>query len=187
METLRFAGRLSFRPGVAKTFVLVTCDPKSALSPVNYGDSMTMLTEQDITLHLLAPLSLTFKSTSRSKLASKLYGFSKDSVITASGSDVPLRRQLKDPKDYVSTLAQETGGTVFTLDKLASRKRTTAKKASTVIARELALRSHPSECQICDCIATADGEGQQQCHKCIMPAVDVVLKNWEKYGPGWLD
>ena len=168
-------------------FVLVTCDSGSALDSRSYGEAMTMLTEQDITLHLLTPLTLSFKTSTRSRLAAKLYGFTKDTVITASSSDGPLRRQLKDPKDFVTTLAQETGGAVFTLKKLDVRKRTTAKKASSVIAREVAVRSHPSECQVCDCLANADGEGQLQCHKCILPAIDIVIKNWERYGPGWLD
>jgi hypothetical protein len=185
-EALQYAARMGFRAGVVKTFVLVTCD-EGAMTSSEYGDSMTMLTEQEITLHLLAPMDLHFKGSSRSRLASKLYGFSKQSVITASGSDQDLRRQLKNPKDHLSTLAQESGGTVFNLNKLATRKRSTAKKASSVISQEVARLCQPSECQVCDCLANADGQGRLMCHKCILPSIDIVLQNWEQYGPNWLD
>jgi hypothetical protein len=36
--------------------------------------------------------------------------------------DAVLRRQLKDPKDFLSTLATESGGTVFSLTKFDSNQ-----------------------------------------------------------------
>merc|ERR1712216_789418 len=97
------------------------------------------------------------------KLTSKMFGFSKDSVITASALDKDLRRQLKDPKDQVSTLAQESGGAVFDLNRLKSRKRTLAKKASTLMGKALAELSKPLGCEVCDCLADADGKGRVMC------------------------
>ena len=151
-----------------------------ALSSRSYGDSMTMLTEQGIKLHLLTPLELRFKgSPARMRLTSKIYGFTKEGVVTASGLDQAFRRQLKDPKNLLSTLAQESGGSVFDLDRLESRKRTSVKKASTMMAKSIAQLSRPLDCQVCDCLANADGKGRLMCHRCILPQIDIVLKNWD--------
>jgi len=179
-EALQYAARLNFRPAVIKTFVMVSCDSKKALSSRSYGDSMTMLTEQGIKLHLLTPLELRFKgSPARMRLTSKIYGFTKEGVVTASGLDQAFRRQLKDPKNLLSTLAQESGGSVFDLDRLESRKRTSVKKASTMMAKSIAQLSRPLDCQVCDCLANADGKGRLMCHRCILPQIDIVLKNWD--------
>lgn len=177
-EALQYAARLNFRPGVAKTFVLVRCDNAESMTSGAYGDSMTMLVEQGIVLHVLTPLHLRFKR-HQGKVTSKMYGFTKDAVITSSQFDQDLRRQLKDPKDHVSTLAQETGGSVFDLNRLASGKRVTAKKASTMVGKAIAELSRPLECQVCDCLANADGKGRLMCHRCVMPSIDIVLQNLE--------
>merc|ERR1711990_674653 len=139
-EALQFSARLNLRAGVVKTFVLVRCDTSESMTSRAYGDSMTMLLEQGISTHVMMPLEMRLKGTT-TKLTSKMFGFSKDSVITASALDKDLRRQLKDPKDQVSTLAQESGGAVFDLNRLKSRKRT------------LAELSKPLGCEVCDCLA----------------------------------
>merc|ERR1719468_435885 len=120
-EALQFAARLRFRPGVAKSFLLVRCESSESLTSRAYGDSMTMLVEQGIVLHLMTPLELRLKAfSSPAKMTSKMYGFTKEAVITPSRLDSALRRQLKDPKDHLSTLAQESGGSVFDLGRLQS-------------------------------------------------------------------
>merc|ERR1712083_644378 len=148
-EALQFSARLNLRAGVVKTFVLVRCDASESMTSRAYGDSMTMLLEQGISLHVMMSLE-------------------KD-----------LRRQLKDPKDQVSTLAQESGGVVFDLNRLKSRKRTMAKKASTMMGKALAELSQPLDCEVCDCLADADGNGRVMCHRCVLPSIDIVLQNLE--------
>ena len=175
-EALQFSARLNLRAGVVKTFVLVRCDTSESMTSRAYGDSMTMLLEQGISMHVMMPLEMRLKGTT-TKLTSKMFGFSKDSVITASALDKDLRRQLKDPKDQVSTLAQESGGAVFDLNRLKSRKRTLAKKASTMMGKALAELSKPLGCEVCDCLADADGKGRVMCHRCVLPSIDIVLQN----------
>merc|ERR1712117_933650 len=177
-EALQFAARLNLRAGVVKTFVLVRCDASESMTSRAYGDSMTMLLEQGISLHVMMPLEMRLKG-STTKLTSKMFGFSKDSVVTASSLDKDLRRQLKDPKDQVSTLAQESGGVVFDLNRLKSRKRTMAKKASTMMGKALAQLSKPLDCEVCDCLADADGKGRVMCPRCVLPSIDIVLQNLE--------
>jgi hypothetical protein len=178
---LKYAGRLPFRSGVSKSVVLITCSPGTDGS--FYGDAMTMLTEQAITLHhLTAGSSLSWRG-SKTKSTDKIYGFSKTSVFTIKNlsdfkGDNVLRKQLKDPKDFLSTLATESGGTVFALNKFESSE---AKRSATIFSIQIATRAEPAPCQVCDCVADADGVGRLQCHKCILPAMDIVLKNWEQY------
>merc|ERR1712079_201276 len=178
-EALQFSARLNLRAGVVKTFVLVRCDTSESLTSRAYGDSMTMLLEQGISMHVMMPLEMRLKGSMATKLTSKMYGFSKDAVITASTLDKDLRRQLKDPKDQVSTLAQESGGAVFDLNRLKSRKRNLAKKATTMMGKALADLSQPLDCEVCDCLADADGKGRVMCHRCVLPSIDIVLQNLE--------
>lgn len=181
-EALQFAARQTFRPGVSKTVVLATCS--SASDGSFFGDAMTMLSEHDIVVHhLSAPLGdLAFKGRGKTT-SSKMYGFDRTSVFTvrnvnAEDGDSDLRRQLRVPKDFVTTIALESGGTVFPLSKLDKRKQTTAKKVGTAISRQVAARAEPSDCQVCDCLAHFDGNGALQCQKCIRPAIDIILNTW---------
>lgn len=148
---------------------------------------MTMLTEQDITLHLAANIKVGFKGLAKSRMNSKIFGFTKDNVLTASGMDSSLRPQIQDPKTHLTTLTQESGGLVFDLGRLSIKKKATLKKASTAMSKALSNLSQPVQCQVCDCIANPDGQGQLMCHKCILPTIDLVLQNWEKYGAPLLE
>ena len=78
---------------------------------------------------------------------SKLFGFTKDMVLTASGLDTTLRSQIQDPKNHLTTLAQESGGLVFDIGQLFSKKRTTLKKASTAMSKAVSKLSKPEQCQ----------------------------------------
>jgi len=180
-QALQYAARLNFRPAVIKSFVLVACN--GDLSPADYGDAMTLLSEQGIQLHLITSLDLAFKGpSSRNRLLSRIYGFNANSVITASGGNTELRKQLDEPKSLLNTLVQESSGSIFDLTRLEARKRSSVKKATTIISASIAEQSHAMECQVCDCLSTSDGKGRLMCHRCISPSIDIVLQNWQKYG-----
>jgi hypothetical protein len=100
---------------VARVMVVITCDKITDGS--FYGDAIVMLKEGIIKLHYLNPAKLTLKS---KKNVRAIYGFDKTSVFTAKSKSMKkargnsaLRSQLKVPKDYLSTLATESGGSVF--------------------------------------------------------------------------
>ena len=112
-EAITFAARLTTRAAVAKVVVAITCDRITDRS--FYGDAIVMLKEGIIRLHYLNPAQLTLKN---KKNVRTIYGFDKNSVYTAKSmknraGDSTLRSQLKVPKDYLSTLATESGGSVF--------------------------------------------------------------------------
>ena len=183
-QSLQFAARLHFRPGVVKSFILVTCGTKE-LSSAQYGDAMTLLSEQGIQLHLMTPLELQFQGPStRTRLLSRIYGFNAHSVMTASGPNRELRKQLADPKNLLTTLVEESAGSIYNLNRLEARKRSSVKRASTIISQSVAQENsnHALECQVCDCLSTVDGQGRLMCHRCISPSIDIVLQNWQRFG-----
>ena len=94
------------------------------------------------------------------------------SVVTASGSNTELRKQLAEPKNMLTTLVQESAGSIYNLNRLEARKRSSVKKASTIISQSIAEEnsSHAMECQVCDCLSTIDGQGWLMCHRCISPS-----------------
>ena len=106
------------------------------------------------------------------------------SVVTASGSNTELRKQLSEPKNMLTTLVQESAGSIYNLNRLEARKRSSVKKASTIISQSIAEEnsSHAMECQVCDCLSTVDGQGRLMCHRCINDSIDIVLQNWQKFG-----
>jgi len=201
-NALQYAARLPFRPGVSKTIVLVTCDNSGKNDGSFYGDAMTMLKEAGITLHHLSPTHIALGG-KRSWLTKKLYkpnsrvsgkkavfGFNRNAVFTANGqADTVLRKQLNNPKDYLSTLAIQSGhGSVFDLTKLDQSNRNTAKKAGLIMAKQIALSGgQPRDCQVCDCLVNKDGQGSLQCSVCIMPEMDLVQESWKIYGKYWND
>merc|ERR1712203_324324 len=198
-NALKYAARLPFRPGVSKTIILVTCDNSGKNDGSFYGDAMTMLKEDGITLHHLSPTNIAIgkrgwlakkllKSKARNSPKEEVFGYSRKAAYTADGQvDVALRKQINNPKDYLSTLAMQSGkGTVFDLSKLDQTNRATAKRAGLAIAKQIAIAGgSPPDCQVCDCLVNKDGQGTLQCSVCIMPDLDLVQESWQIYGKYW--
>ena len=99
-EAMAFAARLPNRPAVGKVMIAMTCD--TVTSGWNYGDSMTMLTENLIKLHYINPKKLSLKFRNK-KLKTMIYGYNKNSVFTIKNLNNPngdpsYRNLLKIPK-----------------------------------------------------------------------------------------
>ena len=112
-DAITFAARIPTRAAVARLMLVITCDKVTDGS--FYGDAIVMLKEGIIRLHYLNPAALTLKN---KKSARTIFGYDKTSVFTSKSmnsrqGDPVLRRQMKVPKDYLSTLATESGGSVF--------------------------------------------------------------------------
>merc|ERR1712203_1277714 len=50
-------------------------------------------------------------------------------------------------------------------------------ESSTMMGKALAELSKPLGCEVCDCLADADGKGRVMCHRCVLPSIDIVLQN----------
>ena len=148
-EAMQFAARMTTRPGVSKTMVVVTCD--QITDGYFYGDAITMLREELITMHYINPTLLSLK-TKKSRKKIQIFGFDKLSVFTARNlntlsGDMTLRGQLKVPKDYLSTLATESGGSVFSQSFLVQSSRD-FKTAASIFGRRVARTAVPNSCQV---------------------------------------
>lgn len=97
-EAMRFAAGLSWRPGVGKVMLVISCDVVT--SGWFYGDAITMLKNGIIRMHYINPLQLKLKAKKRKSI---IYGFDKGSVFTvknlnSQAGDTSLRKQLRIPK-----------------------------------------------------------------------------------------
>lgn len=55
------------------------------------------------------------------------------------------------PSDYCSSLALQTGGTIFDLNMMTKMQSPVIKNFQTVFANRLALFTYPSQCTVCSC------------------------------------
>ncbi|KAK2725008.1 uncharacterized protein LOC136033229 isoform X1 [Artemia franciscana] len=184
IEAMNYATRLAYRAGVSKHIILISCE--SSCESKDYGDAVTLLLENDFKLHILRPEKFQLKGKKTledSKILSHIYGYDTNDIYTIrSGrkrnADKSLRRQLVVPKDFCTPLALETNGTVFDLNKIIGRKTTSPKRVIDIFARRFAATAEPAPCQRCDCMGDKDGFGMMQCQRCISPAIDRFLKDW---------
>ena len=99
-DAMRFAaGQLSWRPGVGKVMLVISCDVAS--SGWFYGDAITMLRNDLIRMHYINPLQLELKT---KKTKPVIFGYNKSSVFTVKNlnsqtGDTSLRNQLRIPKE----------------------------------------------------------------------------------------
>ena len=97
-------------------------------------------------------VSLTNRNEDFSERKIQIFGFDKLSVFTAKNlntlsGDMTLRGQLKVPKDYLSTLATESGGSVFSQSFLVQSSRD-FKTAASIFGRRVARTAVPNSCQV---------------------------------------
>ncbi len=111
-----------------------TVDDYDDYSNFNYGDALTMIREQGITLHHLTGEKFGFRQ--RKKSAEKILGYSSEAVYFPGTTSRGLRRHLRPPKDLLSALASETEGSVFQQARLESP--TTRSEAMAAMARHMA-------------------------------------------------
>merc|ERR1712037_763814 len=92
------------------------------------------------------------------KSARTIFGYDKTSVFTSKSmnsrqGDPVLRRQMKVPKDYLSTLATESGGSVFSQPVISQENRVRIggklekKVAASVLGSRVAA-DDPASCQV---------------------------------------
>jgi len=185
---VRYAAKLLFRAGVAKTFILLpctNCDP--ANNTVDYTVLHQVLVESDITLHILMNGEFVFEKNRMSKIFYGMDGssaYTKNDLKILKGSS-ELRRQVKLPKDmlgYCTPLALETNGTVFTAKKLESHKKNAVKKFATVFAKRVAKSARPSPCQTCECTADNNGMSYMECFPCEYPSPSMIDYDFNEDG-----
>lgn len=106
-SNLIMVSRLGLRPRAAKIITLISCDPDLSLSQSDLVDLTALLQETRATLHWLAPSKI---------LKKDILGVKPDLLFL---SPKEVMTALPILKDYLSTLALDSGGSVFSLTKLS--------------------------------------------------------------------
>ena len=101
-DAMRFAAGLTWRAGVGKGMLVVSCDVST--SGWFYGDAITMLRNNMISMHYINPLQLKLKT---KKMKPAIFGYNKSSVFTVKNlnsqtGDTSLRNQLRIPKELIA-------------------------------------------------------------------------------------
>ena len=84
-DALWTGARLPFRAGVSKVLVQVRCGRCEDVSDQSdqLSDTLSLLLDADMTLHILAPGAVAMKRAGSSTKASRLFGADADGVFTA--------------------------------------------------------------------------------------------------------
>uniref|UniRef100_A0A8D9B621 Apolipophorins n=1 Tax=Cacopsylla melanoneura TaxID=428564 RepID=A0A8D9B621_9HEMI len=157
-DSLKFVSKLSFRPGVTRSVVLLQCS--QCTDKRGYSDMLAMLQESSIKLHILSTQSFTH-------LNSNLVGmdatdvFAKDGSHSSVQANPVLRKQFVAPKDFCSSLALSTQGSLFALPSHSNSQ-------LYIVYSRLILKSQAgySRCEKCDCVAGDDWSGRLRCYRC---------------------
>jgi hypothetical protein len=171
MSAIKYAALLPFRAGASKSIVLIGCDQCSE-TVFRYSDIQRILLQNDIRLHVLSQEPVELKS--RSPKTAYIFGVDDEAVYTSkdvSGDelegDTDLRKYIRLPKDLCVALAQDTEGSIFSAKQWIESRYALQKKFSDVWVRTIASKAEPSDCQVCECIASPDSlSGTSQCHSC---------------------
>ena len=114
-----------------------------------YREISVMLKEQDITLHYLSPFNFRMKK----RAMNNIFGFDQDhNVFTqrqlrSRVGDQTLSSHLKKPKDYLTALAIQSGGVVFSQSYLRNGSDTATMSAS-IFGTQVAVTGVPTTCQV---------------------------------------
>jgi len=181
LKAVKYATNYPFRTGVSKNVIILPCS-ECKVQAVAYAEMQQMLAEKDITLHVLLSHDFKLRTISPVK-TSYIFGLDQRGVFTNKDvnarelrGDAVLKNQVIMPKDICTTLALETNGTVFNIQKLLGGRYTTQKAFMDVFARRVANSAHPTKCQVCECQPDKDGVGRSVCSKCGTPSFNYFFK-----------
>ena len=128
--------------------VLVNCH--AVYDRYLYKEISVMLKERDITMHYLSPFTFRLKN----RVMENLFGFNQDYHVfndrhlRSRIGDSTLRNHLKKPKDYLTALAIQSGGVVFSQAFLGNGTDPTAMLAGSILGTQIAVTGVPTSCQV---------------------------------------
>jgi hypothetical protein len=166
MEAIEFASeKFPFRGGSRKLLAMLNCNNCEGFE-IDYYILQGKLFGEDIGLSMIQPLKVEM---TESKV--DVIGFDGSVMITADKrEDAELRKQLVEPHDSCTVLAQETHGTVFAYSD---------KNANAIVelfAARLAKIAVPPRCAICEC-RSDDLHSHTVCLPCEIPAPASLTKD----------
>ncbi|XP_034669576.1 uncharacterized protein LOC117902369 [Drosophila subobscura] len=178
------AAKLNFRPGVSKTFILLSCSRCSAKDMrFDYTSILQYLLEEGINLHILADTEFDFE---RSRKLRHFFGMDRDLVYSKRfpEGDNETRKQVHIPKSNLgicTPLALETEGSVFSARKLQPERRYPIKRFATIFAKRVALSAKPIQGQTCECSAHNTGVSYVACSPRTLPEEKGNLDDYDDF------
>ncbi|KAH8289923.1 hypothetical protein KR018_003642 [Drosophila ironensis] len=166
------AAKLNFRPGVSKTFVLLSCSkcaPKDMR--FDYTSILQYMLEEGIRLHILADTVFDFE---REQKLRHFFGLDRSVVYSKRypEGDAETRRHIHIPKSNLgicTPLAVETEGSVFSARKLQPDRKNPIKRFATIFAKRVAQSATPIASQTCECSAHNTGVSYMACSPQALP------------------
>jgi hypothetical protein len=155
LEAVDFAAQYPFRSGATKFVIVVPCSDCST-SALSYRALASRLVSEDITLHVLNGFSYDLTVDGKNPENNYLFGIDNNAVYTmrdarAVRGNKNLYSITTKPTDSCSSLALQTGGTVFDLNMMTKMRGQVTKSFQTVFANTMALTAYPPTCTTCSC------------------------------------
>ncbi|XP_017105517.3 uncharacterized protein Apoltp [Drosophila bipectinata] len=166
------AAKLNFRPGVSKTFVLLSCSKCAAKDMrFDYTSILQYMLEEGIRLHILADTVFDFE---REHKLRHFFGLDRNMIYSKRfpEGDVTTRLQTHIPKSNLgicTPLAVETEGSVFSARKLQPDRKNPIKRFATIFAKRVAQTATPIASQTCECSAHNTGVSYMACSPQALP------------------
>lgn len=176
------ASRLNFRPGVSKTFILLSCSTCQAGDMhFDYSSILQFMREEGVNLHILADTEFDFE---RQKKLRHFFGMDKQFVYSKRypEGDAETKDQLRIPKSNLGIcppLALETNGSIFSARKLAPERKYSIVRFATIFAKRVAQSATPTGPQLCECSGHNSGVSYINCSPQDMPEEKSLLDDYE--------
>lgn len=157
MKTLLFvADRFAWRPAAEKVAILLTCQECQS-GNVGYYDLQNVLLNAGIRLHMITDKAVELgenqseeseesDESQESEGSNSWIGLDAEKLFGQSETSGDLRRDLVEPHDSCTILAQETRGTVFSSHRAADHQILVTK-----MSKQIGSKLQRSSCQLCEC------------------------------------
>lgn len=182
LQAISMATRLNFRPGVSKTFILLSCnDCNPKYMRFDYASILQYMLEEGVNLYILADTEFDFERTRKLR---HFYGLDRELVYSKRypEGDAETRRQIYISKTNLgicTPLALETGGAVFSARKLRSERKYSARKFVNIFAKRIVTGSQFLTNQTCECTGQNTGSiSYMACTPNINPTENINLDDY---------
>ncbi|XP_017025668.1 uncharacterized protein Apoltp [Drosophila kikkawai] len=178
------AAKLNFRPGVSKTFILLSCSRCAAKDMrFDYTSIQQYMMEEGITLHVLADTEFDFE---RSKKLRHFFGLDRKLIFSKRfpEGDLETRNSTFIPKSTLgicTALALETNGSVFSARKLQPERKYPIKRFATIFAKRIASSANPIQSQTCECSGHNSGVAYMACSPQSLPEEKYDLDDYDTF------
>lgn len=173
LQAISTASQLDFRPGVSKTFILLSCSNCAARNmQFDYSSILQFMQEEGVNLHILADTEFEFEKTRKLR---HFFGMDREMVYSKRfpEGDSETRKALYIPKSNLgicTPLAMETNGSIFSARKFNPERKYQIKKLATIFAKRVAKSAVPSDNYTCECSGHNTGVAYMVCSPSIYPA-----------------